>query len=63
MRIDLHILGEGYSKTVDLAELPAEDERVVLDGKDYRVYSRTWYIFNTNLPTTEGEIRITLVPL
>lgn len=63
MRVSLHILGEGYFKTVDLAELPAEDERVVLDGKDYRVYSRTWYFFNINLPTTEAEVRITLVPL
>lgn len=44
MRVDLHII-DGYSTTVDLPELPAEDERVVIDGKDYRVYSRTWYFF------------------
>lgn len=59
MRVELHII-DGHSTTVDLPELPAEDERVVIEGKDYRVYSRTWYI---DIPTTEVEVRLTLVEL
>lgn len=62
MSIHLYIIDK-YLKSVDLPVLPIEGETFVIEGKDYRVYSRTWHIFNINLPTTEAVVRITLVPL
>ena len=48
--------------TVDWPQVPDEGERLVIDGTDYKVYSRKWYIYNSNLPTltASSEVHIFL---
>ena len=51
-----------YITTVDWSQVPDADERVVIDGTAYIVYSRKWYIFNSDLPalTSSSEVHIFL---
>ena len=50
MLVDIYIETK-YITTVDWSQVPDEDERVVIDGTAYKVYSRKWYIYNSDLPT------------
>ena len=51
-----------YITTVDWPQVPNEGESLAIDGKDYEVYGRKWYIFNPNLPslTSRSEVHIFL---
>lgn len=48
--------------TVDWPQIPDEGERLVIDGTTYKVSSRKWYIYNSDLPTltSSSEIHIFL---
>lgn len=37
--------------TVDWPQVPDEGESLVIDGTTYKVSSRRWYIYNSDLPT------------
>lgn len=51
-----------YITTVDWPQVPDEGEKLVIDGTDYEVYARTWFIYNSNLPslTSSSEVHIFL---
>ena len=51
-----------YITTVNWSQVPDEGESIGIDGKDYEVYARKWYIFNSNLPslTSSSEVHIFL---
>lgn len=61
MLVDIYAEGERII-TVDWPQVPDEGERLVIDGTDYKVYSRTWYIYNSKLPTltSSSEVHIFL---
>ncbi len=61
MLVNIYV-GDKYITTVDWPQIPDEDERVVIDDIDYKVYSRKWYIYNPNLPplTSSSEVQIIL---
>ena len=61
MLVDIYAENK-YITTVDWSQVPDADERVVIDGIDYIVYSRKWYIFNSDLPalTSSSEVHIFL---
>ena len=61
MLVDIYAENK-YITTVDWSQVPDADERVVIDGTDYIVYSRKWYIFNSDLPalTSSSEVHIFL---
>jgi len=61
MLVEIYI-GTKNITTVDWSQVPDEGESIVIDGKDYKVYARTWFIFNSNLPalTSPSEVHIYL---
>jgi hypothetical protein len=61
MLVEIHIENKPII-TVDWPQVPDEGERLVIDGTTYKVHSRKWYIYNSNLPTftASSEVHIFL---
>ena len=59
MLVDIYVETERIT-TVDWSQVPDEGEILVIDGIDYEVYARRWYIFNSNSPALSSEVHIFL---
>lgn len=61
MLVEIYVESK-YITTVDWTQVPNEGEKLVIDGTDYEVYARTWYIYDSSLPTltSRSEVHIFL---